>query len=196
MCCGFNLNAWTHICLLMITAAVCLIGSLPLSLPPSHTQAHFDRIHRMRYSDQTCRSTVSFCLPRIRPLTLLFLTCPLYVNPSSNLYSLFSSHLASPFFSLSPLSVPGRHSVHVHITKWQTQDSFRLLKAKARCVQIYLSLSQPFLQLIQYVFREPPWALLSKTTNNGTIHVKRRPRKKKKPSSGLQACFHLLHLSC
>lgn len=67
-------------------------------------------------------------------------------------------------------------------------DSFRLLKAKARCVQIYLALClSALLPLIQYVFFEPPRASLCLKLRVMALFT---PRKDHTERKGLAvACF-------
>lgn len=142
----------------------------------------------------------SFCLPPIPPLAFPFPTptkwaachsspsfwpnlppflSPFHISfsairpPPSPFFfpflSIFPSSLPSPFF-ISPLCVHKNYSVHALITKWQSRDSFHLLKARVRCVQIYLSpplLSQAPLPFFLFFFTTQtkcvPWATLGST---------------------------------
>lgn len=127
--------------------------------------------------------TLQFC-PSLHPSVLPPLSSLTPLRPSPSVpFSIYSP--PPPLLSVKK-TMPD--SVHVLIAKWQTRDSFRLLKAKARCVQIYLVLClSALLPLIQYALFEPHRAsLLSKTTSNGTIQSEKRPHRKK----GLAvACF-------
>lgn len=52
-----------------------------------------------------------------------------------------------------------------------------------------------FLQLSQYVYLEPPWAPLSKTTRNGTIHVQKKGHaEREKEGKGLAAALPVCFL--
>lgn len=140
------------------------------------------------------------------------ITSPHHLNISLPLSPSFFSTLQSSFhpfslpllfdsllhFSPSILLKSRPDSVHVLITKWQTRDSFRLLKAKARCVQIYLSRSQPPFFITQTICvcveGGGAWATLgftlSKTTSNGAIHMK-----KKRPFCCLCVCLFINSIS-
>ena len=135
---------------------------------------------------------------------------------SSHIPSIFPSHSQPPLDphpSLSPspsfhplLSVLLKsqpYSVHVLVTKWQTRDSFRLLKAKARCVQIYLALlSQPFYHSYNmwffffFFFFEPHQASLCLKLRVMALFTSREDHGEKKRSGCSQrVCSFFLYFS-